>query len=905
MYFAMAYANSASLGQIENKEDKSNMSISTNDNNNNDSNNTIDENNRHNDENINLSDCDNYNDKNNDDCNNDKNNNDNNNNNNNEDNNKNNIPSNQLQRPNESDQQHPYDTPIPRRVKLYKLSADKWIDCGTGYCSGKIKPIPHFFVINESNTNEILLKSNIQGSTQYQRQQDTLIVWTNDDGIDYALSFQESKGCLELCEFLTMIQKDKIAPNISLVAIIQSAEGEITEIIAGPIPELPIPNNDNLGEILDILTINQFRNKIILQILDENGEWLINLLKIFNQCEENHQLSNIYCLTDIIKTLIYFNEIDIFELFIHKDLINSIIGMLEYEPEFPGLKMNWREFLNEKIKIKEIIKLENNEIKDEITKVFVLKFLKDAVLARLLDDSGFNCISTMIQNKESKILEFIQCDLNFLNDLFSLYDRKNEDNNNNNNNYNLKIDGIKLLNQLILTSKSLPPFQRSKFYKSIINKGLMKMIEFSISEKEISNRILITEIIVAIIEHDISLIKDSNDEILMNILINILINEENIGLKTQAFEAIKLLVDPSNIIELNTEFNENEFINNRNNNIDINNNNINNNNDNNTITNTSNNVNTNEMIDDSFFVEFYEKSASKLFKPLISIENRINQETKISRGELITLESLCDLLSFISKFHDKIFSRSFILENHILKSVNILINSKLKYQLRLSAIRCLRSIILLNDEFYTRYIIEKDILNGFIEVLKNSNNSSNLVNSTCLNFLSVIIENLEFSNFQLIQKYLIEKYSDHLNDNYIGVKLLKIIPQIKSEPEVESESESELDNELDNVIISGGVKRRNSGIDSHDKPERTKTNSLKINSVINTDTVKELQTEKEIKTNKASKLEQSHHVLEERHNDDDNNNNDGKKQSGRGEKRKLICLRGDFRSDQHAESSME
>ncbi|ODQ45076.1 hypothetical protein PICMEDRAFT_165888 [Pichia membranifaciens NRRL Y-2026] len=658
----------------------------------------------------------------------------------------------------------------PRRVKLYTLSADKWVDCGTGYCSGKLEPIPHFFVVNESDPKDVLLNSPIRGSTQYQRQQDTLIVWTNEDGTDYALSFQETDGCLQLCEFLIEIQNNKIAPNISLVAIIQSAEGEITEIIAGPAPELPVPSVENLENILDMLTINQFKNRIIGQILKSGGEWLVQLAHIFTSCEDNHQLSNIYCLSDIVKTLVYFNEIDIFELLIQGDILQNVVGILEYEPEFPGLKMNWRDFLNEKVKIKEVIKVNDDAIEEEIRKCFVLRFLKDVVLARLLDDSGLNCISTMIQNKESRILDFMQNNDSFLKELFALYgdDEDEEDDEKSLEKYRRKIDGIKLINQFVLISKTQQPFQRTEFYKALIAKGLMSMIKFSTREKEIESRILVTEVIVTIIEHEILLFKNSNEEMLMNTLINILIGEKNIGLKTQAFEAIKILIDPNNLVESN-----NKLIN--------------------------DSVNISELVDDSFFSDFYEKSALKLFQPIITIieDDKTPPDAAYSREDLVTLEDLCELLGFISKFHDSVFSRSFILENHLLKGINKLIAPRFKYQLRLSAVRCLRNIVLLNDEFYTRYIIENDILSGFMQILHESNDYNNLVNSTCLNFLNIVIENLEVPNFQLLRRYLADNYHDILKGNFLGVSLLAL-PQPPSEPgDAATDNNGDEDNDTD------------------------------------------------------------------------------------------------------------
>jgi len=36
---------------------------------------------------------------------------------------------------------------------------------------------------------------------------ETLIVWTEPDGVDYALSFQDPEGCLELWNFIQEVQR--------------------------------------------------------------------------------------------------------------------------------------------------------------------------------------------------------------------------------------------------------------------------------------------------------------------------------------------------------------------------------------------------------------------------------------------------------------------------------------------------------------------------------------------------------------------------------------------------------------------------------------------------------------------------------------------------------------------------
>lgn len=117
-------------------------------------------------------------------------------------------------------------TDTRRRVKLYALNADRqWDDRGTGHVSsnyverlkGEFCHKFRIFVVIRNGLDEencagisllvraeadgsLLLESKIQPDTAYQKQQDTLIVWSEGDNFDLALSFQEKAGCDEIWE---------------------------------------------------------------------------------------------------------------------------------------------------------------------------------------------------------------------------------------------------------------------------------------------------------------------------------------------------------------------------------------------------------------------------------------------------------------------------------------------------------------------------------------------------------------------------------------------------------------------------------------------------------------------------------------------------------------------------------
>ncbi|KAJ1974571.1 SMEK 2, suppressor of mek1 (Dictyostelium), partial [Dimargaris verticillata] len=99
--------------------------------------------------------------------------------------------------------------PSSLRAKLYELIDNQaWQDKGTGYCSCPfIESIQDYcLVVRSEEDDSILLSTPVLKEGFYQKQQSTLIVWTERNGSDLALSFQDSNGCGEIWEKIYEIQ---------------------------------------------------------------------------------------------------------------------------------------------------------------------------------------------------------------------------------------------------------------------------------------------------------------------------------------------------------------------------------------------------------------------------------------------------------------------------------------------------------------------------------------------------------------------------------------------------------------------------------------------------------------------------------------------------------------------------
>lgn len=698
----------------------------------------------------------------------------------------------------------------PRRVKVYLLDGDDWLDEGTGYCIGDIEDEtnrPFFIVRNESNSEEVLLKSFLEGSTQYQRQQETLIVWTDPRGKDLALSFQETEGCADLCEFIIRVQQENYSPQISLYYVIlgavegddtSNAGNDITELITGPVTYPDTPTCNNLNSVLDIVSQashSQFTRSNMLNFLIKE-DYLSKLINLFERAEQSRLLEDLYALSDIIKCLILYNDTNLIDDFVSsEDRIFGLAGILEYSREHPKLKTTYRDFIKDGSKFKTVVDIPSSSYIRIFKRDFHLNYLKDVVLARFLDDQALNIFSSLIYLNQVEIINFLKdssINDNFLDKLFTLYDSDDK--------IEAKREGVKMIHQYALIAKSLQTFQ-SDFFSALISKGLFSMIKFALEDTDNTTRVLGTEVIVIIIEQDVSLINSidseapvsesdtlpgsnndssnphehnhstiiklrlSNDMTLIRILTKLLIKDKNLGLKIQVFEALKILLDSNISVSSNSgstslqydtfrELNSSKQIIMRFRNGDE-------------FQEQSNEVNT-----QYYFKAFYSEVAPDCFASLISLaqsdEIGIDLLERIQSDQLLQ-QLLCGLVSFCARDHETQIARPFILHNHILLGVARLLGIQVSPTLKLSALRCIKSILLLNDSFYCRYIINNGLFEYFFSFFRSVVAENNLMSSACLDLLEIIIQcanaKLNFGkrhNFKLLARHIYKNYKPFL-----------------------------------------------------------------------------------------------------------------------------------------------
>ncbi|KAJ7739914.1 component of IIS longevity pathway SMK-1-domain-containing protein [Mycena metata] len=311
-----------------------------------------------------------------------------------------------------------------KRVKVYELVGQRWVDQGTAFCFGQFQEDSdhaHLIARSERNYADVILSTPIRSTDVYQRQQETLIVWTEPNGADYALSFQDPEGCSEVWNFIVDVQQHITGSDEQ--GLISSSPTIGPEPASAQRSQLPPPQ---LGIIADIeraiKSVSrqvQMKERICEFIMQE--EYFKGLIEVLNTAEDLESIENLHALCSLTQTILMLNDHNLYEHILSDDLFPGVVGMLEYDPEFPGHKANYREFLAQMSHFHEPIPIQDVQIQRKIHHTYRLQFLKDVVLARALDDSTFNVLNSCIIFNQIDIISHLQQDGRFLRDVVKLF----------------------------------------------------------------------------------------------------------------------------------------------------------------------------------------------------------------------------------------------------------------------------------------------------------------------------------------------------------------------------------------------------------------------------------------------------------------------------------------------------
>ncbi|VEL29245.1 unnamed protein product, partial [Protopolystoma xenopodis] len=315
-----------------------------------------------------------------------------------------------------------------RRVKLYTLNDNReWDDTGTGHVSALYTEQNNMalVVISEADGSR-LLESKIQPDTAYQKQQATLIVWSESENLDLALSFQEKVGCDDIWEKICNVQGKDPTVLLTQDVIDDSDNADDPDRYASSTSQLnqaidlPTCELGRLEEIVEVISqgANSQIKKDRLVTTLEQTDYIKQLTELFHKAEDLEDMNSLYHLYEIIRQIIFFNKHALYDVIFAEDKLMDIIGILEYSPA--GRKKH-REFIRNQATFKEVLPLHNPELVSKIHQTYRVQYIQDCCLPPpcLFDEHTLSTLKSFVSINKIEIISALQEDEGFMCRLFT------------------------------------------------------------------------------------------------------------------------------------------------------------------------------------------------------------------------------------------------------------------------------------------------------------------------------------------------------------------------------------------------------------------------------------------------------------------------------------------------------
>ena len=316
-----------------------------------------------------------------------------------------------------------------RRVKFYVLNdMRQWDDKGTGYVSWNVSDKQRCvsIIVKSETDGSVLLDSKILVSIVYQKQQDTLIVWSDMEKRDMALSFQEKSGCDEIWEKIcevhgkdtsARITSSRVSSDGTVISgenLDESDEDQLDgDVNTSPSSDLPACELNKLKDIRDFFVVELMRKsnpyKEKLTSILETESYIKRLIDLFHICEDLENNEGLNYLFEIFRSLFYLNKSPLLDILLSDDLIMEVIGCLEYDPSKSD-PVRHREYIATKSQFKEVISFDNVDLVNKIHQTYKVQYIQDVILPApsVFEENSLAALNSFIFLNKVEIANLIQ-----------------------------------------------------------------------------------------------------------------------------------------------------------------------------------------------------------------------------------------------------------------------------------------------------------------------------------------------------------------------------------------------------------------------------------------------------------------------------------------------------------------
>lgn len=617
-----------------------------------------------------------------------------------------------------------------RRVKVYQLNDDRqWDDRGTGHVSttfsSQLDDSASLMVKSETD-GTILLDSEIRNDTNYSKQQETLIVWSEDNS-DLALSFQEKNGCEEIWERICQQQGRDPEANDTIASSEEEPDDEL---------ELPAPELTNINSIRECFATHYrlMRREKLSAALKSQG-YIPKLLELFRMCEDLDNKDALRTLYEIFKSIWMLNQGEIYEILFKPEHIFDVVGVMEYDPSRKD-QLKHREFLNSIANFKNVLPIGDETLRKKINQTYRMQYVQESVLPApsMFEQDNLSTLASFVFFSKVDIVKMVMKEPNLIETCLTHLKNKTTA-------PRRQVELCGFLKEFFTYSQNLQQPEKENFLEMLLHRGILNAIEVLLDSEYSSVRTLGAELICQITElnqqpsvvreHILKSIRTPAGEPakkdLMNLLLNVMLNDPDpeLGTANQLTNTIRILLDPENMLRSSTEKAD-------------------------------------------FLGFFYRECMTKLtnFLTNSTTSNSIRQDDYKTAHSLVLI---LELLMFMVEHHTY-HIRNHILHRDTLKRALLLVQSRHTF-LALSALRLLRKIIGKADETYNRLIIQRDLLQPIIDAIHKNGRRYNLLNSALLE----LFKHIKDENTKPLISYIVEKYWDKLQN----IKYTQVFDQIK------------------------------------------------------------------------------------------------------------------------------
>uniref|UniRef100_A0A8C9WM36 SMEK homolog 1, suppressor of mek1 (Dictyostelium) n=2 Tax=Scleropages formosus TaxID=113540 RepID=A0A8C9WM36_SCLFO len=525
-------------------------------------------------------------------------------------------------------------------------------------------------------------------------------------------------------------------PSVDITQeLVDESEEERFDDMSSPGLELPPCELSRLEEVAELVASSLpsplRREKLALAV--ENEGYIKKLLELFHVCEDLENHEGLHHLYEIIKGIFLLNRTALFEVMFSEECIMDVIGCLEFDPSLPQPRRH-REFLTKTAKFKEVIPISDPELKQKIHQTYRVQYIQDMVLPTpsVFEENMLSTLHSFIFFNKVEIVGMLQDDEKFLTDLFAqLTDEATDD--------DKRHELVNFLKEFCAFSQTLQPQNRDAFFKTLSNMGILPALEVILGMDDPQVRSAATDIFSYLVEYNPSMVREfvmqesqqnDDDILLINLIIEHMIcdTDPELGGAVQLMGLLRTLVDPENMLATANKTEKSEFL--------------------------------------SFF---YKHCMHVLSAPLLANTT----DEKPSKDDFQTSQLLAlilELLTFCVEHHTY-HIKNYIINKDILRRVLVLMASRHAF-LALCALRFMRKIIGLKDEFYNRYIMRNFLFEPVVKAFLNNGSRYNLMNSAIIE----MFEYIRVEDMKSLTAHVVENYWKALEDvDYVqtfkGLKL--------------------------------------------------------------------------------------------------------------------------------------